>query len=229
MNENRIKGASMSYRIKRILLITGGIFILALVLLEIFVVIPVARQAQLSYHYPTFRESLDAARRNPKDAAAQRGFAWYYQRQGNLPQAEFHWRQAVRFQPESRESLYMLALVLQEEKKTSEALQLFRRIAAKDQTNSYGKTASAMAWYLSQNDLPKAERHWRQVVRLDPENREALYSLALILRREKKRSEALQICQRLAAKDKTDIYGQYAVTMIEKLSRQIQKASHNKG
>lgn len=217
-----LKRTNMSRRIKRLLLITAGTLFVGMVAFEIFVAIPVAHQAWLIGWYPTFQENLDAARRDPHDAAAQRGIAWHYQLQQNLPKAEYYWRQAVRLQPENRGSLLSLAFILEREKKVSEALLFFQQLAAKNQTDTDGKAALVMIWYLSQNDLPKAEHHWHQTVRLEPENREALYSLALILRRERKAGEALQVCQHLAAKDKTDIYGQYAMIMIPELSQEKQ-------
>jgi tetratricopeptide (TPR) repeat protein len=146
---------------KRFLFITVGTIYLGLVIYGIFWGVRIARLAGQAGYYPTYQENLDAARRNPRDAAAQRGLAWHYQRQNDLPKAEFHWRQAVRFQPESRESLYMLAITLQEEEKISEAMHLYQQIAKADETDVYGKSAVKMMRHLSQKTrkaVPEKER-----------------------------------------------------------------------
>jgi len=148
----------MRHSIKQFLKIASVITFLGVISYGVYRDITIAHLAALTGTYPTFQESLDAARRDPNDAAAQRGIGEHYLLQKNFPKAEFYWRKAVRLQPESRYSLFMLATILQREGRKADASQLYQQLIDKDSTDTFGKAAIVMKKYLFKNKSPNKEQ-----------------------------------------------------------------------
>lgn len=72
---------------KKTFWIAGAVLLCVLALLQLFVVMPIARKAREVSGYGTPEENYAALRGNPNDVGAYRGLADYYLPRRNYPEA----------------------------------------------------------------------------------------------------------------------------------------------
>lgn len=98
------------------------------------------------------------------------GYCFYMQQ--NLEQAEQSLRQAIALQPQHRQSLNNLAMVLGEQGKLEESYQLFR------QANSEAEAESNFAYLCAHcGDLAAAQQHFSRALSIDPTMKPAAEAL----------------------------------------------------
>jgi tetratricopeptide (TPR) repeat protein len=127
-------------------------------------------------------------------------------------------RMLIARDPENLELLYNLGMMLSDQGKLAEAIQLLEKLVKAEPQNSYGWTALGVAY--SRNDQnDKAERALKQALTIDPENAYALRNLGAIQQKVSP-DQALEGLEKAAHMLPTDQRAQYGYALcLLKLDR----------
>lgn len=134
-----------------------------------------------------FQRAIDVTAGN---YIAHNALANSLQAKGRLDEAVFHYREAVRLEPNFAKAYHNLAVVLEEQGKNEEAIDAYRetlRISP-----GLAKTHYNLAYvFEKQGRMDDAVRHYTEAVRLKPDDAEARISLGVALLRQNKTDEAI--------------------------------------
>ncbi len=106
--------------------------LLCLILFQVFVIAPVARQAARVGTYTGLRENQSALKRNPNDPSALRGMADESTSNKDFSQAVKYLKQAVKVEPENTNNKYLLGIALSRAGQRDEARRTFEELASTD-------------------------------------------------------------------------------------------------
>jgi len=120
--------------------------------------------------------------------------------EGRLEEAERRLEEELKEHPSSAEGYALLGLVYWQQKNTSAALSAFQE-ALKLDPKSTGVRNDRGNLYAAEGKIDLAEKEFREVLRLNPTDRNGNYNLGLVLLAEKKPLEAITYLERVHPRD----------------------------
>ncbi|MBF0310001.1 MAG: tetratricopeptide repeat protein [Magnetococcales bacterium] len=152
-----------------------------------------AEQAFASYALGDLPQALEYARQaliqGIRDVALLNLAGACHFQAGQVAEAEFFWRQALRFKPDYAEAANNLAILLKGQKRYDEAFQAYRQALVADGANAH-------SWFNLGNlmresgRLAEAEAAYRQALTLQPGSPDFLLNLGILLQSANRSGEA---------------------------------------
>ena len=148
---------------------------------------------------------------DPHSALAHLKLATALEGMNKLEQAQFHAETAVRCAPENPEAYLCLGSILVRRNQVSDAVPFFNHAVQLD------PVASACATHMLKEVLSEGQRAWEKRLASDPEDFDALSSLAKIRYSEKQPLEAIALLERALAVRPGEPNAEYALGFAELL------------
>jgi tetratricopeptide (TPR) repeat protein len=127
-------------------------------------------------------ELKQAVRLNPQSAAAHLSLGHFYFEDGNQDEARREFLIATRLEPTLEDAYYFWALVERQTNNYRRAADLLQKAVAINPDNA--NTQFLLGQCLEKlGRTDEAIKHWKEAIRIDPEQSEALYNLARALNR----------------------------------------------
>lgn len=140
-----------------------------------------------------------------------------------LAEIEAHLRAGLEHNPQSADTLYELALVLQQENKSRESLETFTR-AAQIQKPNVAQLRSVALDYVLLDDYDDAVRWLRVALGMEPNNTDVLYSLGRCLYTRNLFPDAEKVYLRLLALDPANLKAEENLGLTYDAQNDPQKA-----
>lgn len=164
------------------------------------------------YHF------LEALKLGKKDPQAHHGLAWLYQVEGELDQAEIHFRKALRYDRDFSMARTNYGVFLYQQERYEEALEQFRR-ASEDL--DYNRRSYALTNYgrcaLKLGDAETAEAAFSRALALDRDLPQALLELAELKFNAGEYAQAKRYLDRFSAKNRQIPQSLWLGIRIEKI------------
>jgi tetratricopeptide (TPR) repeat protein len=141
----------------------------------------------------------------------------------SLAETEARLRASLEHNPQSADTLYELALVLQQQNKSRESLETFTR-AAQIQKPNVAQLRSVALDYVLLNDYDDSVRWLRVALGMEPNNTEVLYSLGRCLYTKNLFSDAEKVYLRLLAIDPANLKAEENLGLTYDAQNDPQKA-----
>ncbi len=133
---------------------------------------------------------------DPGSADAYNNLGHAHQQRRKLGEAETAYRRAIEIEPDHADAHYNLGLVLREQGQPSEAINYFKRALECNPLLVDAYTCLGEI-YEKTHQLAELENHTEKMLQLDPDNPEANWLVARMLRRNGKHKEARQRLSRI--------------------------------
>ncbi len=132
----------------------------------------------------------DALERNPESAQAHADLGSLLENQGNMIEAEKHYRQAVQQKNPPTKALYNLGMILAKQNNFDEAIEFLQRARAASPDDEDIRYDLALTLAVRGDD-ERAIAELRETIRLEPLYTRAHYNLAVLLARQGQSREAM--------------------------------------
>jgi tetratricopeptide (TPR) repeat protein len=142
---------------------------------------------QISQAVVVLREAVE---RNPESAQAHADLGGLLENQGNVVEAEKHYRQAVQQKNPPTKALYNLGMILAKRNNFAEAIEFLQRARAASPSDEDIHYDLALALAVRGDDQ-RAIAELRETVRIEPLYTKAYYNLAVLLARQGQSGEAV--------------------------------------
>ncbi|HXV75912.1 MAG TPA: tetratricopeptide repeat protein, partial [Candidatus Polarisedimenticolaceae bacterium] len=147
------------------------------------------------------------ARDQPLDARARGQLGMAYEINGFRDAAKTTYAQAADLAPDDPRWTYLAALLLAADGEVEQALDAMDRSLAIDDLYVPGHLYRSQ-WLLDTGDAQAAEQGYREVLRLDPDNRSARLGVARALIRQQRSAEAVELLEAYGEGRPNDAYAQ---------------------
>lgn len=141
----------------------------------------------------------------------------------SLTETEVRLRASIEHNPQSADTLYQLALVLQQENKSRESLETYTR-AAQIQKPNVAQLRSVALDYVLLDDYDDAVHWLRVALGMEPNNKDVLYSLARCLYTKNLFPDAEKVYLRLLALDPANLKAEENLGLTYDAQNDPQKA-----
>jgi tetratricopeptide (TPR) repeat protein len=122
-------------------------------------------------------ELKEAVRLNPQSAAAHSSLGHFYFEEGSYDDAQWEFGIATRLQPTLEDAYYFWALVERQTDNYGKAVELLQKAVTLNPNNANTQFLLGQC-FEKQGRTEEAVKHWKEALRIDPEQSEALYNLA---------------------------------------------------
>lgn len=136
-----------------------------------------------------------AIKENPAFVTARQNLAIAYRATGELEKAASEWNEIIKLQPDNFDAMLELADVFVDLKRYDEALELCKKVIAKDSKKAAARVLVGYIYY-TRGELGLAWDEYRRATELDPKNPDAWNGLGAVYERQGKLQEAERCYQR---------------------------------